>query len=143
MRKLTRRQERELALNYLYSLESQQKLTEDLTPEDLEGWEELPITISGKSEDGYHLDIVLKTCSNLNFIDVKIKDNLVDWRLERLSLIDKNIMRIAVYEIIFNSEVPKAVAIDEAVEIAKKYGSQKSPGFINGILGQIEEPEKP
>ncbi len=143
MKKLSRREERELALKYLYSLEIQQKLSEDIIFEELDKLNELPETSSEISEKGYHMEIVIGCFKNLAFIDNKIKNNLVEWRLERLSIIDKNILRIAIYEIIFNPEVPKAVAIDEAVEIAKKYGSQKSSKFINGILGQIEESENP
>ncbi len=141
MKKLSRRQERELALKYLYSLEIQQKLFTDLRPRQFESMSELPEGFTGETKEAYHLDLVLDISHNLDFIDDVIKEHLVDWRLERLSVVDKNILRIAIYEIIFNPEVPKAVAINEAVEIAKKYGSEDSPGFINGILAQIEEIE--
>ncbi len=134
MKNLTRRQERELALQYLFALESQQKLKKELFPEDLE---ELPVSAEGVSRDAYHLDIIFEVNQNLKDIDREISRHLIEWRFERIAMVDRNILRIAVCEIIHNEEVPKAVAIDEAVELAKKYGSEKSPEFINGVLAQV------
>ncbi|MCF6096689.1 transcription antitermination factor NusB [Thermovorax subterraneus] len=70
-------------------------------------------------------------------IDDIIDDYSIDWRLERLNVADRNILRIAIYEMFFCDDIPLSVSINEAVEIAKKYGDKKSPKFINGILGAI------
>lgn len=77
-------------------------------------------------------------------IDEMIQKYSVHWSLKRLSLIDLNILRIAVCELLFEMEdpIPPKVAINEALEIAKKYSSQDSPSFINGILDQILHKEK-
>lgn len=76
--------------------------------------------------------------ANKKLIDEKIKATSIDWSFERLSATDRNILRISIYEIFF-AEPPVAagVAINEAVEIAKNYGSEESPRFVNGILGTL------
>lgn len=62
-----------------------------------------------------------------------------DWPIERIDSVDKNIMRVAVYEMLFCNNVPPIVSINEAVEIGKEYGSEHSPSFINGILNSIKD----
>ena len=60
-----------------------------------------------------------------------------NWRLSRMAVVDRNIIRMCVYEFLHENDTPKLVIIDEAIEIAKKYGTQKSSQFINGILDGI------
>ena len=74
--------------------------------------------------------------NNLPKIDKTIKDSAPQWPLERLNRIDLAILRVAVYELNFTKTPPKVV-IDEAVELAKEYGSENSPSFVNGVLGTI------
>lgn len=74
---------------------------------------------------------------HLTDIDEAIKRYSLDWDLDRMSAVDRNIMRLAGYEILFMESSEPVVAIDEAVEIAKKYGDHSSPGFINAILDKI------
>jgi len=70
-------------------------------------------------------------------IDEILQDKTVGWRLERLALLDRNILRLGVYEILFGDDVPAEVAIDEAVELAKAYGTESAPRFVNGILDRV------
>ncbi len=71
-------------------------------------------------------------------IDAKIKEYSIDWDVERMPGVDRNILRLAVYEIYFaENKIPAGIAINEAVEIAKVYGSEDSPRFINGLLGKM------
>jgi N utilization substance protein B len=70
-------------------------------------------------------------------IDEKISDNAKKWSISRMSKVDVSILRLAVYEIMFDDEIPTNVAINEAVEIAKKFGGEHSPSFVNGILANI------
>jgi N utilization substance protein B len=70
-------------------------------------------------------------------LDGLITASAAHWRLERLSQIDRNILRIGTYEIIGRPDVPPSVAIDEAIEIAKRFGSADSPTFVNGVLDHI------
>jgi len=82
-------------------------------------------------------------------LDGIVADSASNWRVERMAVVDRNVLRLGVYEILYESDTPAAVVIDEAIEIAKKFGSQESGAFINGILddvrlrhesGQIEVP---
>lgn len=70
-------------------------------------------------------------------IDKKIEENLKNWKLSRLSKIDITILRISTYEILFCEDVPNKVAVNEGIELAKKYSSDNSPAFINGVLGNM------
>lgn len=74
---------------------------------------------------------------NLEKIDTLIEDHLEGWTINRLSKVDKEILRIAVYEFLFREDIPKEVSINEAVEIAKNFGGNNSSKFVNGILGSI------
>lgn len=74
--------------------------------------------------------------SNFSNIDDYIKKYAVGWTVDRMSKVDLAILRLAVFEIVF-SEIPDKVAVNEAVELAKEYSSEKAPAFINGILGKI------
>lgn len=76
--------------------------------------------------------------NSLAEIDAKIADFSIDWEVSRMPAVDRNILRLAVYEIYFAGEkIPAGIAINEAVEIAKVYGSEDSPRFINGLLGKM------
>jgi len=73
---------------------------------------------------------------NKSEIDQKIAALSKNWSMNRLTLVDKNILRIALFELLYSSEVPEKTAINEAIEIAKKYGSTESSQFVNGVLDQ-------
>ncbi|MDO8684124.1 MAG: transcription antitermination factor NusB [Armatimonadota bacterium] len=79
--------------------------------------------------------LVFGTLDNLLDIDSKLRTVSIKWPPKRQSIVDRNILRIAVYEIDYVDSVPDVVAIDEAIELAKKYGSTESGRFISGILG--------
>lgn len=70
-------------------------------------------------------------------IDHLVEERAEGWRLERLYSVDRNILRLAIYELLYREDVPPEVVIDEAVELAKKYGTERSPAFINGILDRV------
>lgn len=70
-------------------------------------------------------------------IDKKIELHAPNWSLEQMSIVDRNIIRIGVYELYYNKEIPSKVAINEAIEIAKSYGGPSSGKFVNGILGAM------
>ena len=75
-------------------------------------------------------------------IDRMIGERTIGWRFERLALIDRNILRIGVFELLFSDEVPPEVAMDEAVELAKRFGTEQARAFINGILDRIWQDAK-
>ena len=72
-------------------------------------------------------------------IDKLIAENISGWKLERLQSVDRNILRLATYEIVFDEQMPNKVAINEAIEIAKEYGDDNSPKFINSVLDKINK----
>ena len=82
----------------------------------------------------FFANIVRGTLSNLEKIDGLIGTLAKNWTIERMSRVDRNILRLSIYEILFIPETPKNVVINEAIEIAKKFGNDESPSFINGIL---------
>ena len=87
--------------------------------------------------------LIKGTISNLEDIDRLIQKAADKWKLIRIAAIDRNIMRIAVYEVIYRDDIPDAVSINEALEIAKKFSTADSAAFINGILDKISKDLKP
>ncbi|HEY4035407.1 MAG TPA: transcription antitermination factor NusB [Ktedonobacteraceae bacterium] len=85
----------------------------------------------------YAEELVLGVRDHLADIDAHIQSAAREWPLQQMARIDKNILRLAIYEILFNNTVPAKAAINEAVELAKSFGSETSSRFINGVLGTI------
>lgn len=124
---------RELAFKLVYSLEIQK--TNDLK-EAIELYIESN-EITSQNAIKYIEDVILGIEKNKEKIDENIEKNLKqEWKLERISKIDLSILRLAIYEILYK-EVPFKVAINEAVELAKKYGEDSSKKFVNGILASV------
>lgn len=82
-------------------------------------------------------ETVTKVVDNLPAIDKKIVEYAPKWPMGQMSAVDRNILRIGVFELFFNDAIPAKVAINEAIEIAKSYGGQSSGKFVNGILGAM------
>lgn len=85
----------------------------------------------------YFKEIVEGTIENLKNIDSIIEKYSIDWKLDRLANVDKNVLRFSIFEILFREDIPVEVTINEAVEITKRYNSEESAKFVNGILGKI------
>lgn len=86
-------------------------------------------------EEEFIHELVAGVVEKREILDDMIKKHLVKWELDRLSAVDRNLLRLALYEIVYRPDVPHAVSINEALELAKKYGSTgEAVGFINGIL---------
>ena len=75
--------------------------------------------------------------NNTEAIDKNIEQYLINWKLYRLPKIDLSILRISTYEIMFESDIPQKVSVNEGIELAKKYSDEKSSTFINGVLGKM------
>ena len=78
-----------------------------------------------------------KTWENVSVCDELIKEAAVKWELSRLCQVDRSILRLAVYQLKFCPDIPGKVIINEAIEMAKKYSSHQSPGFVNGVLDAV------
>ncbi|WP_066903792.1 transcription antitermination factor NusB [Millisia brevis] len=85
----------------------------------------------------YTKEVVVGVADHLDRIDRVIEDHLQDWTLERLPAVDRAILRVAVWELLHDDEVPPVVAVDQAVELAKQLSTDDSPSFVNGVLGQV------
>ncbi len=129
---MNRRAAREHAFKLVYELSVQkEKLTEELIADTSVNQEFKP--------DVYIRSVVNGVADKADELDELISANSVGWKLQRLSGVSLAIMRLAVYEMLYLEDVPFNVAINEAVELAKKYDHEKAPKFINGILNAIAE----
>lgn len=88
-------------------------------------------------DQGFVEHLVTGVMKNLGEIDKYITKYATEWPLEQITIVDRNILRIGVYELIYNDEIPAKVAINEAIEIAKTFGGESSGKFVNGVLGAI------
>jgi N utilization substance protein B len=105
----------------------------DVKKDFLENMDELP------DVKAFALELVEGTVSKKEEIDKLIKDRLKNWEFERIANVDKNILRFATYELLFRDDIPIAVTINEAIEIAKEYSGKEAGKFINGILDNIKK----
>jgi N utilization substance protein B len=126
-----RRRARILALQLLYQM--------DLTGDPLE--ESIELLWGDKDLDeevrSFAEDLVRGVVAHRDRIDELIASGSEHWKLERMALVDRNILRLALYEILFRADIPVAVSINEAIEMAKHFSTEESGAFINGILDHI------
>ncbi|MER1954831.1 MAG: transcription antitermination factor NusB [Desemzia incerta] len=140
---LTRRDIREKALQSLFQLSANEDLSKEVAmqkalannSEDKEELEDIEIP-------SYLNDLVSGVIEQQQVIDSKINSHLKNWSINRLAKTDLLVMRIAVYEMLFVEEVPNKVALNEALEIIKRYSDEKSSKFVNGILSNMIEEKK-
>jgi transcription antitermination protein NusB len=125
-----RRTGRELALKALYQID----VRGEVSNEDLALFFE---SFAGERTDAFALRLVDGAWRERTLIDGVLADALENWSIERLSRVDHNILRIAVYELLRMPDIPARVTIDEAIELAKTYGDQNSGRFVNGVLDQV------
>jgi N utilization substance protein B len=125
-----RRKSRELALQYLYQIE--QSGNKDVTIEDMK----VHFDVSAKAIP-YTQELISGIQKHWEEINSLIEEHAKNWRLNRMAVIDRNILRIATYEFMYQDDIPGSVIIDEAVEISKRFSTDEAPSFINGILDPI------
>src|SRR5205085_11622035 len=82
--------------------------------------------------------LAVGTINNLNEIDDRIRQRTEHWRISRMAVVDRNLLRLAVYEFLYQSQTPRTVAINEALEIARRFSTHEATQFINGILDAIK-----
>jgi transcription antitermination protein NusB len=131
MVKITRRKSREAAVVLLYQSDLLGKDFEEVLKNEID---------FGKKIDEFALELVIGVNKNIKAIDKEITGVVENWTIERIAIIDRNILRVAIYEMLFEKDIPLKVSVDEAIEIAKSLGQKDdTPKFINGILGKILE----
>ena len=126
---MTRKQAREQA--FILGFES--LFTEDTVAEIAETFS----YAMGREVDPFALSLCHGIEENIEVIDQKIEAHLTGWKIGRISRVSLALLRIAVYEILKEADIPESVSINEAVELSKKYGTDKSYRFVNGILASI------
>lgn len=126
-----RRSSRELALKFLYQFE--------LNGGDLDEQIKLFLERNSSQEDvaNFMKELVVSLIDKMEEIDEIIQKFSDHWILDRMTVIDRNILRMGACELLFNFSTPPKVVINEAIDIAKKYGNEDSPEFINGILDKV------
>lgn len=127
-----RRLSRELTLKFLYQYELNEG---DFDEQMRQFWER--VSCDGDVKD-FAQELVESTLQHKDEIDAILIKFSEHWALGRMAAIDRNILRLGACELLYHKDIPPKVAIDEAVEIAKKYGGADSPEFINGILDRIK-----
>lgn len=127
-----RRSGREAALQMLFQLESS-----GVTPD--QAVELFWRTFEDADPEGRsYADVVVRgVADNLEAIDKRVSAASQNWRLERMSRVDRNLLRLGTWELLFRADVPRAVILDEAVELAKSFGTDESSAFVNGVLDRI------
>jgi len=132
-----RRKSREMALQFLFSHDFQEcSGSPDTVATDLDMF--CQIFDVGVRSLSYGRQLIQGICLHIDEIDALLAEHSHNWRVERMSLVDRNILRIAVFELRFSDEAPAQVAINEALEIAKRYSVDESVSFINGILDAVQ-----
>ncbi len=129
---MNRRKAREYVLQMLFQSEFAGKGHEFIPPDDF--W---PDKEDNQDLKKFADDLYKGTMENLEKIDMVIQETAENWDVKRMAAVDRNILRFTVYEILYRKDIPSAVTINEALEIAKKYSSLESVPFINGLLDRI------
>jgi N utilization substance protein B len=126
-----RHKARMIALQALYEVDSVERAPEAAA--------ERLLAESTLSEENkaFARELIEGTMKNREEIDRNIRKFAPAWPVEQISMIDRNILRLAIFEILFDNKVPVKVAVSEAVELAKAFGSESSGKFVNGVLGSV------
>ncbi|MCY8009283.1 transcription antitermination factor NusB [Bacillus haynesii] len=125
---MKRRTAREKALQSLFQIDVS----------DIEPNEAMQHALDGQESDAFFEQLVYGVLENKEKIDEMIKQHLVNWKLDRLANVDRAILRLSAYEMIFLDDIPVNVSLNEAIELAKQFGDDKSAKFVNGVLSNIK-----
>jgi N utilization substance protein B len=127
----TRRKARELAMQALFYMDMQKDASEEM----LEYF--CGCFCTSKKSRPFFMKLVNGVLETKGRIDALVEHYSQNWKINRMSCVDRNVMRIAVYEMLYCDDIPPKVSINEAVDIGKKFGTQESGAFINGIMDSI------
>ncbi|GJM76437.1 N utilization substance protein B [Paenibacillus macerans] len=138
---MKRRLAREIAIQSLYHMEMNEVEAEEAVSmllSEAAGDNEGEVNLSDAEGDkAFVLELVNGTWSRKDAIDGLLSDYLKGWQISRLSKVDRQVLRLAAYEMIFRDDVPGKVAVNEAIELAKHFGTEESGKFVNGVLGKM------
>ncbi|MDI6893396.1 MAG: transcription antitermination factor NusB [Bacillota bacterium] len=128
---MARRKAREVALKVLFQMDLGRHTLEEAWPLAIEG-EGLP---AGSAE--FARELAAGSTCHREDIDRLLSECSEGWKVNRMPGVDRNILRLAAYELLHRADIPASATINEAVELAKLYGTEESPRFINGVLGEL------
>lgn len=132
----SRREAREVVLKTLYRVEATGNTAEEAYNDVCMNWSRSPF------DEVYAQRLLKGITTNVEGIDAILKDIVKNWDIERIAIIDRNILRIAICEVVYFDDIPPKVSMDEAIEIAKIYSTSDSGKFVNGILDKVVKREK-
>ena len=128
-----RRKARECALQMLFQYDMARPSVEEMVQT---YWGEMAEAADDVRE--FATALAVGTINNLNEIDERIRQRTEHWRISRMAVVDRNLLRLAVYEFLYQSQTPRTVAINEALEIARRFSTHEATQFITGILDAIK-----
>lgn len=131
MKKLSRREQREQAFILVFEQAVTEKTSEEILTDANDGRDFKP--------EDFTEQLFLGVEENIEDIDKKIEDNVKGWSIKRISKVTLAILRLAIYEIMYEKNIPVSVTINEAVELAKIYGSTDDASYVNGVLSAVEK----
>jgi N utilization substance protein B len=124
---------REVALQYLYRVD----ILSDHSDKAVEEFLAHFVEVEDENVKPYARELIQGVFANLQHIDTLIGRAAKNWKVSRMSKTDRNILRLATYEITCRTDIPYKVVINEGVELAKRFGSPKCPAFVNGVLDKV------
>ena len=128
-----RRRARECALQMLFQIDVTRASPDEVFPHFWAG------QAAPDDTHAFAEGLVLGVTRHLRSLDEVVAGSSEHWRIERMAVVDRNVLRMAVYEMLFHRETPPAVVIDEAIEVAKRFGGDESGAFVNGVLDAIRK----
>jgi len=139
---MSRRLAREAAIKFLFSIdfnkdENLEEMLEEFFEVERERKNDEYQNEMGENDIRYAEEVIKGTMDKLQPIDKLIQDNITGWTKDRIVKVDLAVLRLALYEILYRDDIPGSVAINEAIELAKKYSTDESGSFVNGVLGKI------
>jgi len=142
-RRSTRHRSREAALQVLYAVDLDRQQTAE-TSERVRGEEAFERVVAHfelpEGARAFAKELVTGVCRSRQELDDRLTAHSENWRIARMAAVDRNVLRIGAYEILHGG-TPAAIAIDEAVELARRFGGDRSPAFVNGILDSVAREE--
>ena len=137
---MKRRVAREIAIQSLYQMQmnevgSHEAIVAAVT--EAEHDNEAELNVEGAISIEFIQELVEGTATRLSSIDEMLVDYLKGWKIDRLSKIDREVLRLAAYEMVYRNDVPPKVVVNEAIDLAKHFGTEESGKFVNGVLGKM------
>jgi N utilization substance protein B len=127
----TRRRSRELAMQALFFMDIQKNFSHDMLESFCDNY------VTSRENQPFFFELVEGVLLILPEIDALVEKYSSNWKISRMSRVDRNVMRIALYEMLYCDDIPVKVSINEAVDVGKKYGTEESGAFVNGIVDRI------